>query len=95
MGRLAASACSRMAFGLAPSTRKSYNSMFRLFVAFAVFMQAPFPQVTAILLLSFLEFLHFNGTSSAQMNNYLSAIKTELALRGITVQAFDDVRLRY
>ena len=49
--------------------------MFRTFLAFLIFTTVHPTQVNVEVLLAFLECLHFNSTSPAQMLNYLSALK--------------------
>ena len=92
---LACLATSRLSNAFADSTKRAYNTMFKTFLAFAVFMSWDISQVTAIQLLCFLECLQFNGVRHSQMLNYLSAIKTKLIIFGLDVAGFADPRLKY
>ena len=73
---LAKSAQSRLPLALAPSTRRSYFTMFRTFLAFLTFCNVPCHQVNVTVLLAFCECLVVNNVKHAQLLNYLSAIKT-------------------
>ena len=78
-----------------PEGQKAYSSMFRVFVAFALFMSWDIHQVTVLQLLCFLECLQYNGVKVSQMANYLSAIKTKFVILGLDVVSFADPRLKY
>ena len=93
--RLAQLATSRLSHAFAESTKKAYSSMFRVFVAFAVFMAWDIHQVTVLQLLGFLECLQYNGVKVSQMSNYLSDIKTKFIILGLDVVCFADARLKY
>ena len=88
-------ATSRLSHAFAESTKKAYSSMFKVFVAFALFMSWDIHQVTVLQLLCFLECLQYNGVKVSQMANYLSAIKTKFIILGLDVVSFADPRLKY
>ena len=88
-------ATSRLSCTFAESTKRAYSSMFRVFVAFVVFMTWDIHQVTVLQLLCFLECLLYNGVKAPQMANYLSAIKTKFTILGLDVACFADARLKY
>ena len=74
----------------APATQKSYASMFRLFLAFTIFVSTNIDQVNADFLLLYLEFLVYNGASPSQVANHLSALKANLTTFFLPVEMFDD-----
>ena len=85
----------KTAMAFRPSTNRNYNSMFRLFVAFTIFMQLNIFNLSPLMLLAYLQFLEANNTSSSAMANHLSAIKSKLSLAGIPVHIFQDPRIKY
>ena len=88
-------ATSRLACAFTESTKRAYSSMFRVFVAFAVFMTWDIHPVTVLQLLCFLKCLLYNGVKAPQMANYLSTIKTKFTILGLDVTCFADTRLKY
>ena len=72
----------------------SYTRKFRLFVAHCCFIKVQLHQLTPVILLSFLEFLAKNDISTSNSANYISAVKTTLAMYGVYTIAFYDQRLR-
>ena len=78
-----------------PSTQRNYNSMFRLCIAFAVFMHIQVEHISPLILIAYLQFLHTNKYSVTAMANHLLAVKTKLALLGFSMQAFEDQRIKY
>ena len=94
---LAEKAVARTQKAFQPSTQAAYNRHFRSFLAYTIVMNfniicAP---VSAMLLLSFLEFLVQNNTSHSGVANCLSAVKAKLSLHGKSAQAFTDPRITY
>ena len=71
----------------------SYTRKFRIFVAFCCFINVSLHHLTPLILLSFLEFLAVNQISTSNMANYISAIKTTLAMHGVSTTAFYDQRI--
>ena len=69
--------------------------MFRLFLAFTVFMKISIFKLSPMLILAYLQFLETNNTSASSMANHISAIKAKLALFGISVHIFDYKRIKY
>ena len=80
---------------ISESTKKAYSTLFKTFVAFAVFMHWDLYQVTVLNLLCFLECLHYNGVKQPQMENYLSAIRTQYLLCGLDISCSIDARLKF
>ena len=78
-----------------PSTSRNYTSMFRLFLAFTVFMNLDVVHLTPLVILTYLQFLESNNTSASAMANHLSAIKAKLSISGFPIQAFYDPRIKY
>ena len=94
MSALTDKAKSRLTQAFAASTSKSYLAKFRIFVGFCCFASIDMSPVTPLGILTFLEFLTFNKTSSSGLYNYLSAVKSILSSFGADVSAFSDPRIR-
>ena len=77
------------------STTKAYTTKFRIFVAFCIFAQFSIFYLHTNHILVFLEFLVFNGTSTASIVNYLSAIKAKLSIYGADVAPFSHPQIKY
>ena len=94
---LAEKAVARTQKAFQPSTQAAYNRHFRSFLAYTIVMKFNVicSPVSAMLLLSFLEFLVQNNTSHSGVANCLSAVKAKLSLHGKSVQAFTDPRINY
>ena len=78
-----------------PGTQRSYESMFRLFIAFTVFMQVSLMDLCFRIVIAYLQFLTTNGSSAPTLVNHLSAIKANLAIYGLPTQIFHDPRIKY
>ena len=78
-----------------PGTQRSYESMFRLFIAFTVFMQVSLMDLCPRIVIAYLQFLTTNGSSAPTLGNHLSAIKANLAIYGLPTQIFHDPRIKY
>ena len=78
-----------------PATENQYNSMFRLFVAFAIFMNSDLTITTPLTIIAYLQFLDSIHISASAMANPLSAIKAEMALFGLSTACFQDQRIKY
>ena len=89
--QLATSAADRLLSGFRPSTLRQYRRMWRDFLAFQVAAGLLPSQVTAQMLLSFMEFLHCNALSSG--SNYLTALRALYIVYGLDTSAFRDERL--
>ena len=83
----------RMAFR--PSTQSQYNSMFRLFLAFLIFMNIHISKVSSLTIIAYLQFLDSNHISSNAMANHLSAIKAKMSIFGLSTSCFKDPRINY
>ena len=90
---LAQSAMVRLSEAWAPSTYRSYTTMFRLYLAFIIFMDCNIAQVKILDFLAFLECLTFNGVKPAQVNNYVSAIKAYYVRLTLPVSLFDSPQI--
>ena len=95
MRTLRRSARRRLHCAFVPATDKAYASMFRLFIAFTVFLNTTINQVNADFLLLYLEFLVYNGASPSQVANHLSALKAKFIIFSLDSPMFDDPRLSY
>ena len=93
--RLTQLATSRLSHAFSDSTKKAYNTLFRTFLAFVVYMTWNKHQVTILNLLCFLECLQYNGVKYTQMANYLSAVRSKFIILGLDVACFNDARLKY
>ena len=80
--------------GFRPNTRKRYNKMFRLFIAFCVCINASVLNLSLPLVVAFMEFMIQNRTSYASLANHLSAIKSCMALYGLDAQMFDHPKVK-
>ena len=69
--------------------------MFRLFIAFTVFMQVSLRSLKPMIIVAYLECLTFNGLSTATLANHLAAIKANLSLYGLPTLIFQDPRIKY
>ena len=83
----------RMAFR--PSTESQYNGMFRLFLAFLIFMNIQVSKVSSLTIIAYLQFLDSNHISSNAMANHLSAIKAKMSIFGLSTSCFQDQRINY
>ena len=88
-------AARRMQQAFAESTRRSYAAMFRMFLAFLVFLNIQPTLISSTHVLAFLEFLVFNKVSHSQIANYLSAIKSKYAMLSLSTAPFFDQRIKY
>ena len=88
-------AARRMQQAFAESTRRSYAAMFRMFLAFLVFLNIQPTLISSAHVLAFLEFLVFNKVSHSQIANYLSAIKSKYAMLALSTTPFFDQRIKY
>ena len=91
--QLATSAADRLLSGFRPSTLSQYRRMWGDFLAFQVAAGLLPSQVTAQMLLSFMEFLYCNALSSGQISNYLTALRALYIVYGLETSAFKDERL--
>ena len=94
MSALTDKAKSRLTQAFADSTSKSYHTKFRIVVGFCCFASINMSPVTPLAILTFLEFLTFNKTSSSGLSNYLSAVKSILSSFGADISAFNNSRIR-
>ena len=69
--------------------------MFRIFLAFMIFANFPLTSLNPDHILCFLKFLASNKISHSGITNYISAIKTKMAMYGLPVTSFNDPRFRY
>ena len=69
--------------------------MFRLFIAFTIFLSTTIHQVNSDFLLFYLEFLVYNGASPSQVANHLSALRAKITIFSLSISMFDDPRLSY
>ena len=94
MAALSARANLRLNSAYAKSTARSYNQMFKNFLAFCVYASCNIHCVSIHVLLVFLEYLTFNSISYSGITNHLSAIKATMCNLGLDVSAFADPTIR-
>ena len=95
LASLAKSAAKKTNLAFRPGTQSSYQSMFRLFIAFTVFMQVSLLLLKPMIIVAYLEFLTYNGLSTPTLANHLAAIKANLSLYGLPTLIFQDPRIKY
>ena len=78
-----------------PATQKMYNGMFRLSLAFTIFVKVLISAIISVVLISYMQFLDANDISPSAMANHISAIKAKIALYGLPLAMFDDPRVKY
>ena len=61
--------------GFRPNTQRNYNSMYKLFLGFCVFINVYMKNLNVGTIMTFLEFLVCNGASFASVSNHVSAVK--------------------
>ena len=92
---MASRASQRLHLGFRPSTKSAYNSKFRLFLSFCVFLNIQLHHISPLILLSFLEFLTENNTSHSNIANHISAIKACCTIYNLPLSPFQDPRIKY
>ena len=78
-----------------PKTRQAYSKMFRVFLAFCVYMQVTMVEIDVNVILSFCECLVVNCCSVSMISNYLSAIKANFVLYNMSYSLLDHPRIKY
>ena len=71
------------------------DNMFHLFIAFNLFMHVQLADISPMIIIAYLQFLHTNKYSASAIANHLSAVKTKWALMGLLTHPFDDPRIKY
>ena len=92
---LTAQAMSRLSSAFRPSTQAAYTSMFRVFIAFCIYMRVSMCDVHVGVLLAFLECLNVNNVSVSMVCNYLAAIRAKFIMYGLPNVSLDDRKLHY
>ena len=90
-----ASACARLASAFTPATRRAHERMFRIFLAFLVAAGLPCCQVNYSCLLAFMEYLHQNQFSPANIQNYMAGIRAQFILHNLDTTPFQHQQLQY
>ena len=78
-----------------PKMRQTYDSMFRVFVAFCIISAVILPDINVEVIMSFLECLVENNCSCAMLENYMSAIKANCILYDLPYYVFDHPKIKY
>ena len=92
---LASKASLRSHQAFRPKTHQTYDSMFRVFVAFYLFSRILPVDVNVKVILLFMECLVQNQCSSAMVENYVSAIKSSFVLYELPFVVFDHPKIKY
>ena len=93
MAELASAAIQRLRSGFRPATMNQYTRMFRDFLYFLEKAQiSPF-QVTTVIILAFMEYLHQKGLSQANISNHMATIMAMFIVYGLNTAPFKDERL--
>ena len=95
MVSLASSALQKTQQAFRPSTKKAYMVMFRLFVAFSVFMHFHVTQTGVYHLLVYLEFWSTSQVSAASITNHISALKPMFTIFSLDISPFHDQKIKY
>ena len=66
-----------------------------MFLAFAVFTNESVNKLNVWLILTFLEFLVFNGLKHSAIANCVAAVRAMCTCYGLQVTAFEDKRVHY
>ena len=92
---LASRTAARVSTGSRHSTVESYDSMFRVVLAFCVFAGVDLFHLSPTFVLAFLEFLTLGKWSPSVILNKISAIKTKFSLLAFDISPFCDPRIKY
>ena len=95
MASLAHKALQTTHLAFRPATQKMFYGMFRLFLAFTIFMKVPISAITSVVIITYMQFLDANAISPSAMENHTSAIRAQMALYGLPLAIFDDPRSKY
>ena len=90
---LALDALGRLKLGFRPATLAAYTRMFRDFLAFLGSSGLHFSQVNMVIVLAFMEFVHKNTFSPANISNYMAGIRAMYIVNGLDTTPFRDDRL--
>ena len=77
-----------------PSTQRSYSRMFQDFMGFLVASGLSLGQVNIHVLLAFLEYLHSNAFTVANISSYLDGIRAFFILHALPTDMFKDQRIQ-
>ena len=95
MAHLSQEARIRVQKAFRPKTHKCYSLLFRTFLAFVIYVKVKVSQVDCLVILSFLELLTKQNTSTHMVANYVSAIKAKFMVFGLQHWVLDDPRIKY
>ena len=95
MDPLAGKAMSRLHLAFRPKTSKAYSSMFRVFIAFCIYMKVALHHLSVKVILAFLECLVCNKVSPAVLANYVAAIKAKCILYNLSYHVCANVKIKY
>ena len=84
-------ALSRLPAAFAQNTVKRYEAQYKIFLAFCAFMHWSFVELSSVQILVFLEFLFTNNMSPSNVANYLTAIKTQTVICGLSGSVIDPL----
>ena len=91
---LAGKAMSRLHLAFRPKTCKAYTAMFRVFLAFCIYMKVAVQPLSVKVILAFLKCLVCNKASPAVLANYVS-IKAKCILYNLSYHVCENVKIKY
>ena len=77
-----------------PKTWKAYRSMFVAYLTFCEFMQLDAVAPALITILTFVEFLAYNGLKYTSILNYISALKSQFKWFDLSLQVFEHPKFK-
>ena len=92
---LSAKASDRLHQAFHPKTYRAYDAMFRTFVAFCIFTKSALSNINVKVILSFLECLVKNSSSSCMVANYVSAIRASFVMYDLSYYMLDHPKIKY
>ena len=95
MSNLSRGASLRLQKAFRPKTHRSYYFMFRIFMAFCVFMAISMSKVNVKCILSFLEWLVRQNVSVHMLCNYIAAIKANFIMYYLRYTLLADPKIKY
>ena len=94
MQRLCSSAFQRVLTGYRPKTRATLNTHFTTFVQFCTWLEEPLENVTECVVIAFIEYLVQNSLKHSSIVNYISSLKTNFKMYGLSTAPFDHEWVR-
>ena len=93
LAQLASTVVQRLTSGFRPATMNQYTRMFKEFLFFLKKSHITPFQVTTVIILAFMEYLHQKGLSQANISNHLAGIRAMFIVYGLNTAPFKDERV--